>query len=204
MEFVQSCGATHVIDYTSNHNSPETLQDHLKEAPGHPYEVILDCVTSADPRDCVMDYPALIRGRQGKGGAAVPTTGSFVTDDHVYLRLGGPSSDWIRAGMERISRTICRRRPSTHSSSFFYWPDSHEKLFWIQLPQSSHDLWQLQQWVQTNQLTVQVSHTVPFTAEAVQSALDEILQRRVQGKIVVQVMEEEPATAIEGKVEKEE
>jgi reticulon-4-interacting protein 1, mitochondrial len=200
MDFVKSCGATHVIDYTFNHNSPETLKDNLKEAPGHPYGVILDCVTSADARDCIMDYPTLIRGQGGAGAA-----GSLVTDDHVYLRLGGPSSDWIRAGMERLSRTACRRPSSnSSSSSFFFWPDSHEKLFWIQLPQSSHDLWQLQQWVQTNQLTVQVSHTVPFTAEAVQSALDELLQLRVPGKIVVQVIQEEPITPDQEKVEKEE
>lgn len=169
--FVKKFGATHFVDYTLNDSDPDTLYDNLKNAPGNPYHVVLDCVTSEDPRDRVIDYPDLIR----RGGKAKKSP--LVTEDHTYLRLGGPSPDWVRAALEKAGLP--------------WWPDKHEKLFWIRFPKSSGELKQLQEWAQDGKLDVQVSRTVPFTAEDVKGAFDQILERRVQGKMVVEVMAEE-------------
>ena len=183
-DFVKSCGATYFVDYTLNDSSPETLYSNLQNAPGYPFTVVMDCVTSADPKDQRIDYPSLVR----KGQAGTTTTTSsggggdglkkdpLVAERHKYLRLGGRSPDWIRAGLEKA------RVPST-----WIWPEKHEKLFWIRFPKSSEELRQLKTWADEGKLNVQVSHTVPFIAEDVKGAFDQILSRRVQGKIVVEV-----------------
>jgi reticulon-4-interacting protein 1, mitochondrial len=170
-EFVRSRGATHVVDYSLDHGSQDTLYHNLEQSPGFPFHVVLDCVTSADPADRQVDYPSLIRRYHENNSHVQP----LLADDYKYLRLGGPSSDWIRAGIERSCGVNC-------------WPDKHEQLFWIRFPNSAHELRQLQEWVEDGKLEIQVSDIVPFTAEAVQGAFDRILERRVQGKIVVEVM----------------
>lgn len=169
-DFVLSRGATHVVDYSLDHGSQDTLYNNLQQAPGFPFHVVLDCVTSADPSDRQVDYPSLIRRYHENNSHVRP----LLADNYVYLRLGGPCLDWIRAGIERVCGLHC-------------WPDKHEKLFWIRFPNSLHELRQLQEWVEDGKLAIHVSDVVPFTAEAVQRAVERILERRVQGKIVVEV-----------------
>lgn len=171
-ELAKSCGATHVVDYTLNNGNLDTLHKNLRESPGWPFHVVLDCVTSADPRDQIVDYPSLIR-RHHLTTAAEP----LLVDDHQYLRLGGQTPDWFRAGVERVCFGLS------------IWPDKHEKLFWIRFPKASHELRQLQEWAQDNKLQIHIEETIPFSADAVQRAFDRILERRVKGKIVVEVVD---------------
>jgi NADPH:quinone reductase-like Zn-dependent oxidoreductase len=163
-DFCRARGATHVVDYRGKNGVVLDLQ----AAPGCPYTVVLDCVTSADPRDQAMQYPAMIQD---------PSNG-LLQADYVYRRLGGASLDWIRAGLERTCGLNC-------------WKDKHEKLFWIRFPKSSHELRQLQEWAESGKLTPTVSNVYDFTETGVRAAFDAILSRRTQGKVVVRVLAEE-------------
>lgn len=155
-EFVKSCGATHVVDYGNNRFLEELHQL-------GPFDVILDCVTSADPRDSSWKYPEILMPLCRKR----------------YLRLGGKSVDWIKAGCERVLGAQCFGK---------------EKLFWIRFPKSSEELKQLKEWADDNRLTPTTSEVMDFTPEAVQQAFDRIMDRRVQGKLVVRIHDEGKTT----------
>jgi NADPH:quinone reductase-like Zn-dependent oxidoreductase len=166
-DFCRAHGATHVVDYSRGGAS---VVSDLQVAPGCPYSVVLDCVTSADPVDQAMPYPAMIQD---------PTNGLVSpADDYVFRRLGGASLDWIRAGLERTCGLNC-------------WKNKHEKLFWIRFPKSSHELRQLQEWAESGKLTPAVSVVYDFSDTGVRAAFDEILSRRTRGKVVVRVLAEE-------------
>jgi D-arabinose 1-dehydrogenase-like Zn-dependent alcohol dehydrogenase len=89
-DFCRLCGATEVIDYS---NGAEAIISDLMQSPHMPFHVVMDCVSSADPRDMTMNYPDLIQRH--------PKTIGLLTEKYIYQRLGGPSLDWIRAGVER-------------------------------------------------------------------------------------------------------
>jgi NADPH:quinone reductase-like Zn-dependent oxidoreductase len=165
-DFCHSCGATDIIDYTKSAKS--TLEG-LVKSPHKPFQVILDCVSSADPRDQRTDYPKLILSAE--------VAPQIITEDYVYRRLGGPSSDWIRAGLER-------------SVGLRLWPNRHEKLFWIRFPKSADELHRLKEWCEAGKLQPQIAKVYDFTEEGVQDAFDAILGRRVQGKVVVKIRSE--------------
>jgi hypothetical protein len=132
-DFCRDCGATQVVSYDTTDNLLESLlQTILTDGQGHEeqdgyYSVVLDCVTSADPPDSKPQYPHLIQ----HGDHAH----RLLTKDYVYRRLGGPTKDWFRAGMER-------------TMGWGGWFLSHEKLFWIRFPKSSHEFEQLKGWVE--------------------------------------------------------
>lgn len=153
-EFCVERGATHVIDYTVG-----DIATHIREyCQQHGlFGVILDCVTSADPRDARYNYPSQLL--------------EFCT--RRYIRLGGGSLDWFRAGWERTGLQCFGK----------------EKLFWITFPNSSGQLEQLAEWGQD--VAPYISRVLEFTPEQVQEGFDLILERRVQGKIVVRVGKEE-------------
>jgi reticulon-4-interacting protein 1, mitochondrial len=213
-DFVQrDCGATGVVDY--NTNTIESLLAELRAAPGCPYNIVLDCVTSADARDASrIDYRKLVQEMK---------THDMLTNDYVHRRLGGPTRDWIRAGWERFVTGSAADTATLSSSSFnssfnsslasccgnccWTMTNAHEKLFWIRLPHSSRQLQILQEMAQgsslskndtavslykrrNNNLKVQIQHVYPMTAETVNRAFSQILQRRVQGKIVIAVHHE--------------
>jgi len=160
------CGADAVVDYNQN---PDELLEDLKRAGEGQYDFVLDCVTSADPRDQQMRYPEWIQKHADV----------LFTSNYVYRRLGGPSPDWIRAGLERTVGVGC-------------WNDRHEKLFWIRFPRSAPELRQLQEWIEAGALKPpHVSQLYEFTAEDVRKAFDAILSRRVKGKVVVQLVKDE-------------
>ena len=119
--------------------------------------VVFDCVTSADVRDSQFDYPRKL----------LPLCKT------KYIRLGGPTMDWFYAGCERVLPITCFR--------------GKEKLFWIRFPDTSGDLQQLAQWCTEGKLTPSVSREVDFAPEAVQHAMEELLSRRVKGKLVVHI-----------------
>jgi NADPH:quinone reductase-like Zn-dependent oxidoreductase len=162
-EFCKGRGATHVVDY---HNPSAELIETLKAAPGCPFDVVMDCVTSADPRDSsIHHYPSLLQA-PGNG---------LVNEKYVYLRLGGATWDWFRAGVRR----------STYGMLNLFW--GSEQLFWVRFPHSSSELKQLVQWADEGKLTPNLHNVYDFTPEAVQNAFDAMLSRRVQGKVIVQV-----------------
>lgn len=164
-EFCRSCGATQVVAYDTNTNNADVVTD-LAKSNAKPFSVVMDCVTSADSRDQALNYPMRIQ----------QASSLLLTDDYGYRRLGGPSLDWIRAGLERSMGLNC-------------WRDRHEKLFWIRFPNSAAELGQLQQWAEAGLLRPHVSQTFDFP-EGVKDAFDALLSRRVKGKVIVNVWPE--------------
>lgn len=137
------------------------------------FAVVMDCVSSADPRDQqTIDYPGLfLRDAQNAD--------MLLTDDFIYRRLGGPLVDWIRAGVERTCGiTWC-------------WPNRHDKLFWVRFPQSAGELRQLQEWAEAGKLRPHIAATYDFSPEGVHEALEAIRSRRVQGKVVVKILSDD-------------
>ncbi|KAL3926405.1 MAG: hypothetical protein SGARI_005621 [Bacillariaceae sp.] len=166
VEFVKKCGATNVIDYTKSENVISALQEQVAE----PFDVILDCVTSGDPADASYNYPERIKN------AAEP---SIVTSNYLYQRLGGRWSDWIRAGLAR---------PGIFPHSLL-WKDARERLFWIRFPKSAPALDELTSLVEGGLLKIHVQKSYPeMTVDTVQQAMDDLLSRRVQGKIAIRVI----------------
>lgn len=168
--FVTHCGATHVVDYSGGNDVIHDLQGLVVgELDGRRFDVILDCVTSGDPRDAQFGYPERIR-------RAHP---AIVTADHLYQRLGGHWSDWIRAGLAR---------PGIFPHSWL-WKDPRERLFWIKFPHSTAALTELARLVETGKLKPRVEKVYPtMTVDTVQQAIDDVLTRRVRGKIALQVL----------------
>ena len=192
-DFCKALGATHVVDYTNNEvGIVDQIQRALRAAGNgrnhdstsdtpcgldlpSMVDVVFDCVTSADERDTKpYNYPRLLKN--------MTTT--------RYIRLGGKTKDWFYAGCERFlgDNTIFGK----------------EKLFWIKFPHSSQQLKQLQEWCDcdntqnsvedANKLTVHVSKVIQFNPDAVQHAMDDIMSRRVQGKLVVKIYEDDDGT----------
>jgi len=157
--FVQQQGATHVLDYTSG-NVESMVRDYCEENGN--FDVIMDCVTSADPRDAHYDYPRKLK--------------PYCLQR--YIRLGGQSFDWVRAGLERSFPAVCK--------CF-----GKEKLFWIRFPKSSDELRQLSEWADEGKLKPRVSRVMDFTAEQVQEAFDLLNNGGVKGKLVIRVKAEE-------------
>ena len=167
-DFCLSCGAMEVIDYTKG---AESIIAGLMQSPHKPFNVVMDCVSSAEPRDMSMNYPLQLQQH--------PSAKYFLSDDYVYRRLGGPTTDWIRAGLER-------------TTGLQWWPNQHEKLFWIRFPSSTTELQQIKEWVNDGKLLPRIDATYEFSEEGVKKAFDDLLSRRVQGKCVV-VMSENDA-----------
>lgn len=167
-DFCRLFGATEIIDYTK-----ANMLDDLLTSPAAPFDFVMDCVTSADPRDQYTNYPCLLQQQRS------PLDSRLLSQDYVYRRLGGKSVDWIRAGLERLFGKFI--------PSWMVWPNGHERLFWIRFPRSSGELRQLQEWAETSKLRPHIAATYEFTPEAVQDAFDAIQSRRVQGKVVISV-----------------
>ena len=172
-EFCKQNGATEVIDY----HDPDFITK-LQQASGCPYDFVMDCVTSEDPRDkAKVHYPTLLQEQKE----------SLLSQNYVYRRLGGATSDWIRASMQRV---VSGGAGGT-KGSFFWWKfgssSSNEQLFWVRFPQTCHELEQLAQWVKQGKLKATVQEVYAFSESGVQSAMDALLSRRVRGKVVVQI-----------------
>ena len=169
-DFVQQLGATHVVDY--HHTTDNDLVQALQNAPGCPFDVVMDCVTSDDPRDtATIHYPKLLQNPQHH----------LLSSRYVYRRLGGPTIDWMRAG---LARTL-------FPSKCWWYPNPAEQLFWIRFPKTVEELRILKQWAEQGKLQVEIESVYDFSAEGVQQAMQAILSRRVRGKVVVQVYNED-------------
>jgi NADPH:quinone reductase-like Zn-dependent oxidoreductase len=158
---VQNCRATTVLDY----QAPDFVAQ-LEEA--GPFDVVMDCVTSGDPRDqSQLDYPRLFLKSAHHS--------QLVTPNVQYRRLGGVFGDWVKAGVER-------------STGLSPWSGHSDKLFWIQMNGAGPALARLATWMGQGQLQAHVGQCYPFTPEAVHEAFAALLTRRVVGKVVVQVV----------------
>lgn len=172
-EFCKQNGATEVVDY---HGTDFITK--LRVASGCPYDFVMDCVTSEDPRDMAkVHYPTLLQEQKDL----------LLSQNYVYRRLGGPTSDWLRASMQRL---VSGGAGGT-KGSLFWWKlgasSSSEQLFWVRFPQTSRELEQLAHWVKQGKLRAAVQEVYAFSESEVQCAMDAILSRRVRGKVVVQI-----------------
>lgn len=152
-DFCKSCGATHLVDYSDR----DVMVNKLLEL--GPFDIVVDCVSSADPRDQNAGYPALLQKKEG-----------MLSEDYVYRRLGGPSLDWIRAGLQR-------------TVGVKWWTNPHDHLFWIRFPNSKDELTQLKQWAEEGKLKPHVGKVMEL--HQVKDAFELILSRRLQGKVVI-------------------
>jgi reticulon-4-interacting protein 1, mitochondrial len=157
-DFCQSNGATHLVDYSDREAMMRELHQH------GPYDIVVDCVSSADPRDSSAGYPALLQTEEG-----------LLSENYVYRRLGGPSFDWIRAGLQR-------------TLGLQWWSNPHDQLFWIRFPKSHGELDKLKQWAEEGKLKPFVGKILGLSQ--VPEAFAMILSRRLQGKVVVQISAE--------------
>ncbi|KAG7367360.1 NADPH:quinone reductase [Nitzschia inconspicua] len=166
VDFVKKCGATDVIDYQTEDDVIAALQRRVDE----PFDIIFDTITSGDPNDAIYNYPQRIQQA---------TNPPILTPEYFYQRLGGKWTDWIRAGLAR---------PGIFPHSWL-WSDPRERLFWIKFPKSSVALQELTKIVDSGQLRVHVQKIYPeMTVDTVQQAMDDLLSRRVQGKIAIRVI----------------
>jgi NADPH:quinone reductase-like Zn-dependent oxidoreductase len=163
IDFCRTCGAAEVIDYSKG---TKAMLDDLLQSPHKPFHIVMDCVSSADPRDMIMDYPNLLQD---------PTNAKqLLTDDFIYRRLGGPSVDWIRAGLE-------------HTTGIKFWPNCHDKLFWIRLPRSANELQIIKEWVEEGKVLPKVAAAYDFSETGISKAFDDLISRRIQGKCIVKI-----------------
>lgn len=166
IDFVKQCGADMVIDYRTEDDVIAAMQRSLIE----PFDVILDCVTSGDPNDASYNYPQRIQ---------TAINPSIVAQNYLYQRLGGKWSDWIRAGLAR---------PGIFPHSWL-WKDPRERLFWIKFPHSAPGLQELTRIVENGELKIHVQMVYPeMTVDTVQQTMEDLLSRRVQGKIAIRVI----------------
>lgn len=168
VEFCINQGATNVITYDTTHD----IIKELKDTPGAPYDIIMDCVTSDDIRDQIHSYPIILQSSSSKELLLKP--------NYIYRRLGGGTIDWIRAGIERI----------TGIQSI--WNTQHEKLFWIKFPKSSNDLKQIYNWINNDDKLkppiIELQNIYKFTKYDVENALKSLLSRRIRGKVVIEII----------------
>jgi NADPH:quinone reductase-like Zn-dependent oxidoreductase len=181
VDFCKAHRATHVVDYTAQ-KPPSTLDsssaaepwlvDQLR--PFGPFDVIMDCVTSDDPRDQQMDYLQLIQGPYPPSNGATDLT-LIKSNSYAYWRLSGYTSQWISAGLEPIFGS-------------WIWPNPSDRLYWFRMDHTNTEqLRQLAAWARAGLLRPHVGKVYTFTAPQVQEAWDAIVSRRVQGKVVVSV-----------------
>jgi NADPH:quinone reductase-like Zn-dependent oxidoreductase len=159
VDFCRSCGATQVVNYQDG-----DVVARLEQL-GVSFDLVLDCVTSADPRDSSLNYPQRLQASH------------ILSNNYLYQRLGGLIADWIRASLKRAGLPPCWRNPQ-------------EQLFWITFPHSSEQLKEVGKLAEMGQLLPKISKTLSgLTAANVQEGFDDILTRRVQGKIVIEAVE---------------
>lgn len=157
VDFVQSLATNvTVLDY----RAPDFLRQLRARGP---FDVVMDCVTSGDPRDqSTIDYQQILFGDDNQ----------LLTSEAQYRRLGGAFLDWCRAGMERCLHVQL-------------WSNPRAKLFWIQMPKTAPILRQLAAWMEQAKVQPHIAETVPFTPEGIEEGFALLMGRRVVGKVVV-------------------
>lgn len=138
-----------------------------------PYDVVMDCIASGDPRDQAnMDYGQLLWQQQGDSQGSSSSSSPFLKPHGQYRRLGGISPDWFRAGVERTyGPFLCGQMIVPNSFGF-------------KCTNAAPALRQLTSWLEHGYPSgggrTRGSETVPFTTPAgVQQGLDALLGRRI-------------------------
>ena len=161
-----------VLDYHAN--------DFVDQLRAHgPYDVVMDCVTSGDPRDqATINYEELLLSSDDDNENNQQRR-PLLTPHAQYRRLGGGFTDWVRAGLERSTNLLKEQ---------WLWPNPRAKLFWIQMHKNADDtLRQLSAWMEEGKMKgPHVSQTVPFTPDGIQQGFDALQGRHVVGKVVVE------------------
>lgn len=162
-EFVKGLGADIVKDYNSV-NIMKELEDVVKEYGN--FDIVLDTVSSHDPRDRIFNYEAKIRGSNSK----------LLRKDgkSMYLIIGGVFQDWVCAWIKRVFRINLFSRGRL--------------LFWVRFPYSSKYLESLTKFVENGKLNIVVSTILPFTEEGIRKGFQILKSRKTKGKVVIKMI----------------
>jgi NADPH:quinone reductase-like Zn-dependent oxidoreductase len=160
-EFVKDLGADKIIDYNGE-NVIKELQDVIKQEGS--FDIVLDTVSSHDPRDRAFNYEAKIRGANllRKDGKS------------MYLTIGGVFKDWVCAWIKRVFKINLFARGKL--------------LFWVRFPYSSGYLETLTKYVQNGKLKLTISSILPFSSEGIQKGFQMLKSRKTKGKIVIKII----------------
>ena len=151
VDFVAGLGADVVLDYAAG-----DVFDAIKQEA--PFDIIFDCVSSADARDSGAGYHAKLEGAVAAGGS--------------YVVFGGATKDWLKAGLKRVARV-----------NLF----GSMELFWIKMPFAASALEALAAFADEGELKVKVQAVLPFTEAGCREAFNTLRGRRTVGKLVVDV-----------------
>jgi len=164
--FVKSCGAASVLDYTKGAIFKKIRSEAEKNGA---FDIVLDCVNSADSRDQSNSYKDTILAM---GGEVV-----CQNNGHSYVVLGGASIEWFFAAVLRFTGLNFFRKGF--------------ELFWIKMPGAAVALERLTKLVEnrSNGLRPKFSQDA-FTLANVRLSFDLLRGRRTAGKLVY-VMETE-------------
>lgn len=161
--FVITLGADHIISYDDNeHRLEDVLRRIVKEV--GVFNIVFDSVSSHDPRDRVFPYEDTIRNSQP--AMLEPGRG-------MYITIGGLYQDWFRAH--------CKRYLGVNLDK------PNRMLFWIRFPNSSEHLARLGKYCDEGKLKVVVAKRFRMEEADVQNAFDEIMSRKIVGKLVVEM-----------------
>ncbi|GMH96343.1 hypothetical protein TrST_g1423 [Triparma strigata] len=167
-DFVKSIGASTVLDYRSGDIFSSIKSDATANGG---YDLILDCVNSADSRDQEASYRTNIL----KMGPEVIKSGKGV-DAHNYIVLGGGSLEWIAAGLKRFTSLNCFAR--------------NFELFWIKMPGCTSALEFIKELCDIDGgggLKPNMTES-DFTEENTRKAFETLRGRRTAGKIVLNIV----------------
>jgi len=160
VSFVKRCGASVVFDYRREHIFDNFATDAKTNGL---FDLVLDCVSSADARDQAQGYPSKI----------LEMTPRILTErPHNYVVLGGRTSDWALAALKRVT-----------GFNFFR---SGVELFWIIMPGATAALKLLHNMTENKGLRANVK-MLPFNEDGVRQAFEALRGRRTVGKLVLDV-----------------
>ena len=160
-EFVKGLRADNLVDYNSKDLIAD-LEKIVKENGN--FDIVLDSVSSHDPRDRAFNYEAKIRKSNllRKDGKS------------MYLVIGGVFKDWVCAWIKRNFKINLFARGRL--------------LFWVRFPYSTKYLESLTKIVQDGKLKVVVSSVLPFSEGGVQKGFQMLKSRKTKGKIVIKII----------------
>ncbi len=168
-DFVKTCGAESVIAYNAPGIEVIDAIRKVAEEQGK-FDIVLDCVNSADSRDQAHSYRKRILDIRKQ----VLNTGRGA-DKHNYVVLGGASGEWGTALVKRFLKINL-------------FPKNFE-LFWIKMPGSRPALEVLADLAecQGKGLRPKIDSLSDFSEENVRAAFETLRGRRTAGKIVLNI-----------------
>jgi alcohol dehydrogenase len=129
-------------------------------------DIVFDTVTSNETHDSKFSYEKTICDSPALFGAV-----------RRYIKIGGSPSDWALAHFKRFL-------------GIDLFPKDRE-LFWIRMSNSSEYLKMLCSYCESNTLKPVVALHVPFTEKDILEAFNQIRNRHMVGKIVIDVIPSE-------------